>query len=91
MLFYAFVVICFDWYKEQTICLISFNKRSEFLPAFTYARAIGSLWNICFGINILSLEWSVLKRPEPLDFIKNTLPFKPSKSVSLASQNLYKF
>ena len=56
MLLYTFLVICFDWYKEQTICLISFNKRSKLLPAFTCARAIGNLWNICLGVNILSSE-----------------------------------
>ena len=43
MLLYTFFVIYFDLYKEYTICLISFNKRSELLPAFTCARAIGNL------------------------------------------------
>ena len=42
-LLYTFLVICFDWYKEQIICLISFNKLSELLSAFTCARAIGNL------------------------------------------------
>ena len=54
MLLYTFLVICLDWYKEQTICLISFHKLSELLPAFTCARAIGNLWSICLGIDILS-------------------------------------
>ena len=48
------LVIYLDWYKEQTICLISFNKRSELLPAFTCASAIGNLWSICLGLTILS-------------------------------------
>ena len=42
-LLYTFLVICFDWCKEQIICLISFNKLSELLSAFTCARAIGNL------------------------------------------------
>ena len=45
MLFYIFLVICL---------LISFNKLSELLPAFTSARDTGSLWSIYFGVNILS-------------------------------------
>ena len=32
---------------------MSFKKLSELLPAFTCARAIGNLWSICFGVNIL--------------------------------------
>ena len=54
MLFYTFSMICFDWYKELTVCLILFDKLSELLPGFTYARAIGNLWRICHGANILS-------------------------------------
>ena len=42
MLLYTFLVICSDCY-EETIFLISFNKLSELLPAFTCARAIGNL------------------------------------------------
>ena len=42
-LLYTFLVICLDLYKEYTICLISFNKLSELLPAFTCARASGNL------------------------------------------------
>ena len=26
----------------------------DVLPAFTYARAIGNLWSICLGVNILN-------------------------------------
>ena len=53
MLFYTFLVIYFDWYKEWTIFLISFNKFSALLPAFTGARATGNLCNNCLGVNIL--------------------------------------
>ena len=35
--------------------MISFNEFSELLLACTCARAIGNLWNISLGINILSL------------------------------------
>ena len=51
MLLYTFLVISFDWYKEQTICLISCNRFYEVLPAFTCARAIGNLWSNCLGAN----------------------------------------
>ena len=44
----------FYWYSEFTICLISFNRFSELLPAFTCARAIGNLWSSCLGVIILS-------------------------------------
>ena len=54
MLLYTFLVICFDWYKELTVCLILFNKLSELLPAFTCTRAIGNFWSSCYGVNILS-------------------------------------
>ena len=54
MLLYTFLVIYFGWYREQTICLISFNKLCELLIAFTCARAIGNLWSICLRVNILS-------------------------------------
>ena len=40
------------------ICLISFNKFSDVLPACTCARATGSLRSICLGVNILSCIWS---------------------------------
>ena len=73
------------------MCLISFNRFSGLLPAFTYARAIGNLWSICLGVNILSLERSVFKIPKPLDFIENILLSKPSRIISLASKKLYKF
>ena len=43
MLLYTFLVTSFAQYKEKTICLISFNKRFELLPAFTCAGTIGHL------------------------------------------------
>ena len=33
--------------------MISFSKFSDVLSASTYARPIGNLGNICFGVNIL--------------------------------------
>ena len=89
MLLYTLLVICFDWYKEKTICLISFNKLSELLPAFTCARAIGNLWSICLGVNVLILEWSRFKMPAPLNFVKNILLSKASRIFSLPSKKLY--
>ena len=35
------------------ICLVSFNKFSDVLPAFTCASTIGNLRSICLGVNIL--------------------------------------
>ena len=42
ILLYTFLVISFAQYKECIICLISFSKFSDALPAFTYASAIGN-------------------------------------------------
>ena len=67
------------------MCLISFNKFSELLPAFTCARAIGNVWSICFGVNILSLELSVSKIPDPVDFVKNIVLLKALRIASLPS------
>ena len=54
MMLFTFLVISFDQYKEYTICLISFNKLSQLLPALIYARAVGNLLSICLGVHILS-------------------------------------
>ena len=40
---YTFSVNYFARYIEHIICLISFNKFSDVLPAFTHTSAIGSL------------------------------------------------
>ena len=34
------------------ICLISFSKFSDVLPAFTCANALGNLRSICLGVKI---------------------------------------
>ena len=47
ILLYTFLVISFAWYKKYMICLISFSKFSDVLPAFTCPKAIGNLWGIC--------------------------------------------
>ena len=60
ILLYAFLVISFALYKEYMICLISFNKFLEVLPAFASAKAIGNLWSIYLGVKTL--------RPSP-DFV----------------------
>ena len=44
--------------KKYVICMISFSRFSDVLTAFTYARTIGNLWNICYAANILSCVWS---------------------------------
>ena len=43
MLLYTFLVISFAGYKEYMICLISFSKFPDELPAFTCRKAIGNL------------------------------------------------
>ena len=35
------------------VCLISYSKFSDVLPAFTCARAIVNVSSICLGVNIL--------------------------------------
>ena len=54
ILLYTFLVIFFAWYKEYIICLISFSKFAYVLRASTWASAIGNLWSICLGVNVLS-------------------------------------
>ena len=53
VLSYTLLVISFARCREYIICLISFNKFSDALPAFTCARAIGNHWSFCFVVNIL--------------------------------------
>ena len=53
ILLYTFLVISFARYKEYMIWRISFSKFSDVLPAFTCARAVGNLWSICLGVDIL--------------------------------------
>ena len=43
ILWYTFSEISFARCKKYMICLISFSKLSDVLPAFTWARAIGNL------------------------------------------------
>ena len=58
VLLYIFLIIYFAWYKEYIICLISFSKFSDVLPAFTCANVIVNLWSICLRLNILNCLWS---------------------------------
>ena len=81
MLLYTFLVISFAQYKEYTICLISLSKFSDVLLAFTCARAIGNLWSISLGVNILRLEWPFSEKPVPSVFIGNILVSKALKTL----------
>ena len=67
------------------ICLTSFSKFSDVLPAFTCARTIGDLGNICLRVNILRLEWSktLSEKPAPSIFIGNILLSKALRTLSL--------
>ena len=60
ILLYTFLVILFAQYKEYIIWWITFINFSDVLLAFTCASAIGDLWRICLGVNILSLLTSML-------------------------------
>ena len=42
----------FDLYKDYNICLISFLSFSELFPEFNWAKAIGNLLSIWFGVTI---------------------------------------
>ena len=71
--------------NKYMICLTSFSKFSDVLPAFTCARTIGDLWNICLRVNILRLEWSktLSEKPAPSVFIGNILLSKALRTLSL--------
>ena len=53
LLYIFFFVISFSPCKEYKICLISFSKFSDVLPAFNCTSAMGNFWSICSGINII--------------------------------------
>ena len=63
------------------------------LPAFTCARAIGNLWNICLGVHNLRLEWSetLPGKAMPSLFIGNILQSKALKTLSLLSKRYISF
>ena len=84
ILLYTFLVISFAQYKAY-ICLISFSKVSDVLPALTCERAIGNLWDICLIVDILRLEWSeTLPEKSVLSiFIGNILLSKALTTLSL--------
>ena len=52
--FLHLLVIPFAQYKEYMICVTSFSKCLDALPAFTCVKAIGNLWSICLGVNIFN-------------------------------------
>ena len=59
------------------ICLISLSKSPDVLPVFACARAIGHVWGICLGVNILSQVAKSERRPFPcVPFIGNILLLK---------------
>ena len=75
------------------ICMISFSKFSDMLPAFTCARAIGNLWSICLGVNNWGLELSetLSEKPMPSIFIGNILLSKALRTLSLSSKGYISF
>ena len=51
---HTFLVISSARYEEYMICLTSFSKFSDVVPALTCVSAIGNLGNICLRVNMLS-------------------------------------
>ena len=47
-----YFVTLFDLCKEYNSCLISFLSFSELFPAFNWAKEIGNLLSIWFGVKI---------------------------------------
>ena len=56
ILLYTYLVFSFARYKEYIICLISFSKFSDVLPAFICESTIDNLCNIYLGLNTLKFE-----------------------------------
>ena len=54
-LYYCYILFStfFCSIQKYMTCMISFSRFSDVLPSFTFASAIGYLWSICFGVNIL--------------------------------------
>ena len=50
ILLHTFLVISFAGYREYIVCLISFSKFSDVLPAVTCERAIGLEVSILSGV-----------------------------------------
>ena len=63
------------------------------LTASTCVRAIGNLWSICLGVNILRLECSdtLFENPAPSILIGNILLSKTSGTLSLHSKSASEF
>ena len=51
-LLYSCFVCFFYLYKEYNNCLISFLSFSELFPTFNWAKVIGNLLSIWFGVDI---------------------------------------
>ena len=59
----TFLVFSFALSKKCIIRPISFSNFSDVLSAFTCARAVGNLWRICLGVNILRCKAKSEVRP----------------------------
>ena len=75
------------------ICMISFSKFSDVLPAFTCERAIGNIWSICLGVDNWGLELSEIlsEKPMPSIFIGNVFLSKALRTLSLSSKEYISF
>ena len=69
---YTFFIISFAQYREYIICLVSFSRSSDVLPAFIYENDIGKFWSICLGVDIFSRVVKSKGHPFPyIAFIGN--------------------
>ena len=71
-LLYSCFVSFLDLYKEYNNCLISFLSFSELFPAFNWAKVIGNLLSIWFGVSFFN--------PCPCWFPFSAADFSVSKS-----------
>ena len=99
ILLYTFSVIYFAQFKEYVVWRISFCKFSDLLLGFICNSAIGNLWSIYLGINILRLEQSdtsstltdILGWPESLaGFNGNISLLEALRITSLSSKGAFR-
>ena len=72
-LLYSCFVSFFDLYKEYNNCLILFLSFSELFPAFNWAKIIGNLLSIWFGVSIF--------KPKPCCFRFSLLKIRISSTI----------
>ena len=78
--------ISFARYREYIICMSSFSKFPDVLPAFSCASAIDNLWSICLDVSILkSLPYFALYLASDSKRISNFFSLKSFELKSFES------